>query len=42
VAGSCEHGNEPSGSVEIGDFDGRLSDCLASQKDFVNLARLVC
>jgi hypothetical protein len=28
VAGSCEHGNEPSGSIKVGDF---LSD-LASEE----------
>jgi hypothetical protein len=26
VAGCCEHGNEPSGSINVGVFD-KLSDC---------------
>jgi hypothetical protein len=31
VAGSCEHGNEPSGSIECGEFLDELSVLLASQ-----------
>jgi len=27
VAGSCEHGNEPSGSIKGGEFFDQLSDC---------------
>jgi hypothetical protein len=27
VAGSCEDGNEPSGSIKGGEFLGYLSDC---------------
>jgi hypothetical protein len=30
VAGSCEHGNEPSGSVKCGEFLDYLSVLLAS------------
>jgi hypothetical protein len=32
VAGSCEHGNEPSGSIKCGGFLGYLSVLLASQE----------
>jgi hypothetical protein len=31
VAGSCEHGDEPSGSVKCGKFPDRLSVLLASE-----------
>jgi hypothetical protein len=31
VAGSCEHGDEPSGSVKLTEFLNRLSVLLASQ-----------
>jgi hypothetical protein len=27
VAGSCEHGNEPSGSIKSEEFPDKLSDC---------------
>jgi hypothetical protein len=27
VAGSCEHGNEPLGSIKGGEFRDQLSDC---------------
>jgi hypothetical protein len=27
VAGCCEHGNEPSGSIKGGEFLDSLSDC---------------
>jgi hypothetical protein len=27
LAGSCEHGNEPSGSIKGGEFLDKLSDC---------------
>jgi hypothetical protein len=30
VAGSCEHGNEPSGSIKYGEFFDQLSVLLAS------------
>jgi hypothetical protein len=32
VAGSCEHGNEPSGSIKGGEFFGERSLLLASQE----------
>jgi hypothetical protein len=32
VAGSCEHGNEPSGSIKCGEFLDWLSILLASQE----------
>jgi hypothetical protein len=28
VAGYCDHGNEPSGSMKGGEFLDRLSDCF--------------
>jgi hypothetical protein len=31
VAGSSEHGNEPSGSIKCGEFRDELSVLLASQ-----------
>jgi hypothetical protein len=31
-AGSCEHGNEPSGPIKDQEFLDSLSDCLASQE----------
>jgi hypothetical protein len=33
VAGSCEHDNEPSGSIKGGDFLYKLSDCQFLKKD---------
>jgi hypothetical protein len=33
VAGSCEHGNEPSGTVKGGEFRGQLSNCQLLKKD---------
>jgi hypothetical protein len=33
VAGCCEHGNEPSGSVKGGVFLDYLSDCWLLKKD---------
>jgi hypothetical protein len=32
VAGSCEHGDEPSGSIKCGVFPDKLSILLASQE----------
>jgi hypothetical protein len=32
VAGYCEHGNEPSGSIKCGEFLDKLSVLLASQE----------
>jgi hypothetical protein len=31
--GSCEHGNEPSGSLKEGEFLGQLSDFWLLKKD---------
>jgi hypothetical protein len=33
VAGSCEHGNESSGSTEGGESDDWLSNCQLLKKD---------
>jgi hypothetical protein len=33
VAGCCEHGNEPSGSIKGGEFVDQLSDCQLVKKD---------
>jgi hypothetical protein len=33
VAVSCEHGNEPSGSIKCGEFLDWLSDCWLLKKD---------
>jgi hypothetical protein len=33
VAGSCEHSNEPSGSIKVGEFPDLLSDCQLLKKD---------
>jgi hypothetical protein len=33
VSGSCEHGNEPSGSTKGGEFLGYLSDYQLLKKD---------
>jgi len=32
VAGSCEHGNEPSGPIKGGEFLDKLSDYLLLKK----------
>jgi hypothetical protein len=37
VAGSCEHCNEPSGSIKGGEFFYQLSDCQLLKKDSVPL-----
>jgi hypothetical protein len=34
VAGCCEHGNEPSGSIKSGEFLDQLSDYLFVKKDY--------
>jgi hypothetical protein len=34
VAGCCENGNEPSGSIKGGEFLDSLSDCQLLNKDF--------
>jgi len=34
MAGSCEHGNEPSGSVKDVEFLDQLSDCQLLKKDY--------
>jgi hypothetical protein len=36
VARSCEHGNEPSGSIKCGEFD-QLSVLLASQEGLCSM-----
>jgi hypothetical protein len=41
VAGSCEHGNEPSGSITSGEYLDQLSVLLASQERFCCM-ELVC
>jgi len=33
VAGACEHGNEPSGSIEACEFLDQLSDYQTLKKD---------
>jgi hypothetical protein len=33
VGGSCEHGNEPSGSIEGGEFIDWLNDCWFFKED---------
>jgi hypothetical protein len=35
VAGCCEHGNEPSGSIKGGEFDW-LNDCQLLKRDLVS------
>jgi hypothetical protein len=37
VAGSCEHGNEPSGSIKCGEFLDKLSVLLASQEGLCSM-----
>jgi hypothetical protein len=37
VAGSCEHGNEPSGSIKCGEFLDYLSLLLASQEGLCSM-----
>jgi hypothetical protein len=37
VAGSCEHGNEPSGSIKFGEFLDYLSVPLASQEGLCSM-----
>jgi hypothetical protein len=37
VAGSCEHGDEPSGSIECGEFLDWLSILLASQEGLYSM-----
>jgi hypothetical protein len=41
VAGSCEHGNEPSGSIKCGDFVYQLSDYQLLKKDSAPCSWLV-
>jgi hypothetical protein len=33
LVGSCEHGNEPSGSMKVGGFLSFLNDCQLSEVD---------
>jgi hypothetical protein len=37
VAGSCEHGDEHSGSIKCGEFLDKLSVLLASQEGIVSM-----
>jgi hypothetical protein len=37
VAGSCEHGDEPSGSIECGEFLDWLSVLVASQEGICSM-----
>jgi hypothetical protein len=37
VAGSCENGNEPSGSIKCGEFLDYLSVLLASQEGLCSM-----
>jgi hypothetical protein len=36
VAGSCEHGNEPLGFVNVGKFFEHLSNCCVLKDDFAS------
>jgi hypothetical protein len=37
VAGSCEHGNEPSGSIKFGELLDYLSVLLASEEELCSM-----
>jgi hypothetical protein len=37
MAGSCEHGNEPSGSIKCGEFSDTLSVILAFQEGLCSM-----
>jgi hypothetical protein len=37
VAGFCEHGNEPPGSIKFGEFPDWLSVLLASQEGLCSM-----
>jgi hypothetical protein len=37
VAGCCEHGDEPSGSIKCGEFPDYLSVLLASQEGLCSM-----
>jgi hypothetical protein len=41
VAGSCEHGNEPSGSIKCGEFLDWLSVLLASEEELCFLELVI-
>jgi hypothetical protein len=41
VAGSCKHGNEPSGSIRFGEFLDYLIDCKLLEKDSVPWSWLI-
>jgi hypothetical protein len=41
VAGSCEHGDEPSGSTECGEFPDYLSVLLASQEGLCSMELVI-
>jgi hypothetical protein len=42
VAGSCEHGNEPSGSIKFGEFLDYLSVLLASKEGLCSIEFVIC
>jgi hypothetical protein len=42
VAGSCEHGDEPSGSIKRGKFLDQLSVLLASQEGLCSMEFVSC
>jgi hypothetical protein len=41
VAGSCEHGDEPSGSIKCGEFPDQLSVLLASQEGLCSMELVI-
>jgi hypothetical protein len=42
VAGSCEHGNEPSGSAKCGEFPDYLRNCQLVKKESAAWIKLLC
>jgi hypothetical protein len=42
VASSCEHGDEPSGSIKCGEFLDQLSVLLASQEGLCSMELVSC
>jgi hypothetical protein len=41
VAGSCQHGNEPSGSIKFGEIPDQLSVLLASQEGLCSMELVI-
>jgi hypothetical protein len=41
VAGSCEHGNEPPGSIKCGEFLNQLSVLSASQEGLYSMELVI-